>query len=58
MSSEEYLNECTTNKTGKNAGKRRIWFNGKRKNTETGEYEEYTLPRFERYVAIDFSRLR
>ena len=27
LSSEEFLKECGTNKTGKNAGKRSIWFN-------------------------------
>lgn len=27
LSSEEFLKECVTNKTGKNAGKRSIWFN-------------------------------
>lgn len=58
MSSEEYLTECVTNKTGKNAGRKSIWFNGKRKNPETKETEEYTLPRFEKYIVTDFSRLR
>jgi len=28
MSSEEFLQECATNKTGKNAGKHTIWLNG------------------------------
>ncbi len=27
LSSEEFLKECVTNKTGKNDGKRSIWFN-------------------------------
>ena len=36
MSSEEFLNECVTNKTGKNAGKHSIWFNGNKTNKETG----------------------
>lgn len=31
LSSEDFLAECVTNKTGKNAGKRSIWFNGNRK---------------------------
>lgn len=31
MSSEEFLKECVTNKTGKNTGKRSIWFNGNKK---------------------------
>lgn len=57
LSSQEYLDECVTNKSGKNVGKRSIWFNGKRKNIKTGEAEEYPLPRFEKYIAKDFSRL-
>ena len=57
LSSKEYLDECVTNKTGKNVGKRSIYFNGKRKNSETGEVDEYTLPRFEKYVAKNFSRI-
>ena len=36
MSSEEFLNECVTNKNGKNAGKHSIWFNGNRKDKSTG----------------------
>ncbi|HHT7200689.1 restriction endonuclease [Bacillus paranthracis] len=58
MSSEEYLNECATNKTGKNVGKRSIWLNGRRKNQETGESEEYPLDRLSKYIAHDFSRFR
>lgn len=56
LSSQEYLNECTTNKTGKNIGKRSIWFNGTKTNTATGKKLEYTKPQFEKYVAKDFSR--
>lgn len=56
MSSEEFLNECVTNKTGKNAGRRSIWFNGNKTNKETGIKEEYCYPRFEKYIAKDFSR--
>lgn len=57
MTSDEYLEMCVTNKTGKNAGKRSIWFNGKRMNSETGQTEEYTYPRFVKYLEKDFSRL-
>lgn len=58
MSSEEYLQECVTNKSGKNVGKRSIWFNGHRTNKETGEKEEYVHSRFEKYIAKDFSRFK
>ena len=56
MSSEEFLNECITNKTGKNAGKRTIWFNGNKTNKSTGNKEEYCYSKFEKYIAKDFSR--
>ena len=51
MSSEEFLNECVTNKNGKNAGKHSIWFNGNRKDKSTGIKKE-----FDKYKATDFSR--
>ncbi|WP_199798411.1 hypothetical protein [Clostridium fermenticellae] len=56
MSSEEYINNCTVNKNGKNKGKTSIKFNGKRKNEQTGKEEEYALPRFEQYIVKDFSK--
>ena len=56
MSSEEFLKECVTNKTGKNAGKRCIWFNGNRKDPKTGEKKEYCKKKYEKYLATDFSR--
>ena len=57
MSSEEFIKESNQNKKGKNVGKRSIWFNGKRKNKETGEYTEHCHERFNKYIAHDFSRL-
>ncbi|MBC6428909.1 MAG: hypothetical protein GDA55_06770 [Cellvibrionales bacterium] len=57
MSSREFIEEARQNKTGKNIGKRSIWFNGKRKNKETGEYTEHCHARFQKYVAKDFQRL-
>lgn len=56
LSSEEFLQECVTNKTGKNAGKRSIWFNGNRKNPETGVKEEYAKSRYDKYLCTDFAR--
>lgn len=55
MSSEQFLKECTTNKTGKNIGLHAIWFNGRKTNKETGEKEEYCKPKFDKYVHKDFS---
>ena len=57
MTSEEFIKESVQNKTGKNKGKRSIWFNGKKKDKETGEHVEYCKPQFEKYVTTDFSRL-
>lgn len=56
MSSEEFLSECVTNKTGKNTGKRSISFNGNKINKGTGKKEEYCYPKYEKYIANDFNR--
>lgn len=56
MSSEEFLKECVTNKNGKNAGKHSIWFNGRKKDKDTGEPREYAYPKFDCYMSNDFSR--
>lgn len=52
LSSEEFLKECVTNKSGKNIGKHSIWFNGCKNN------QEYCKPKFDKYVCKDFSRFR
>jgi hypothetical protein len=57
MTSEEFDREAVRNKSGKNIGKRSIWFNGKRKNRATGAVEEYTKPQWQKYVALDFQRI-
>lgn len=54
MSSEEFCKESVLNKTGKNKGKRSIWFNGKSKVTKT----EHAHPKFNKYLATDFSRFK
>ena len=56
LSSEEFLEECVTNKNGKNIGKHAIWFNGNKKNPVTGRKEEYCKKRYEKYICTDFSR--
>lgn len=53
LSSAEFENECVVNKTGKNAGKKSIWFNGR----NTKEQAEHVKPQFEKYVVSDFSRI-
>jgi hypothetical protein len=57
MTSDEFIKEAVQNKNGINAGKRSIWFNGKRINRTSGGYDEQVYPKFERYLATDFTRL-
>lgn len=58
MSSKEFIEESVQNKSGKNVGKRAIWFNGKKKNRETGVYTEHCHERFNKYLASNFQRFR
>jgi hypothetical protein len=53
LSSNEFIRESRQNKSGKNAGLRSIWFNGK----DTKMKKEYIKPQFSRYVVSDFSRI-
>ena len=55
MSSEEFLQECVTNQSGKNKGKHSIWFNGNRIDPDTKQKKEYCKERFEKYIHSDFS---
>lgn len=54
MSSKEFIKEAAQNKTGKNKGKRSIWFNGSSKVKET----EYCKPQFEKYLVENFDRFK
>jgi hypothetical protein len=54
MSSKEFIKESALNKTGKNIGKRSIWFNGK----NTKEKTEYIKPQFKKYIAQNFDRIK
>lgn len=56
LSSEEFLKECDTNKTGKNVGKHSIWFNGNRKDKRTATKTEYCKKKFEKYLVTNFMR--
>jgi hypothetical protein len=57
MTSEEFIQESVQNKSGKNKGKRSIWFNGGKKDKMTGQTIEYCKKQFEKYIAKDFRRL-
>jgi len=58
LSSQEFIKEAVRNKSGENVGLRSIWFNGKRKNKETGEYKEHIHERFKKYIVTDFSKFK
>lgn len=58
MSSEEFDKLAMRNKSGKNIGKRSIWFNLKRKGTNGKAVAEHHNPKFDSYRAADFSRFR
>ena len=53
LSSAEFEEECVVNKTGKNVGKKSIWFNGR----NTKAQVEHVKPQFKKYVISDFSRI-
>lgn len=53
LSSKEFIKESNQNKTGKNVGKRSIWFNGRHTKNNT----EHVKPQFEQYVATSFDRI-
>jgi hypothetical protein len=54
MTSDEFIKESRQNKTGKNKGKRTIWFSGK----STKEMSEHCKPQFEKYLETSFDRLK
>ena len=53
LSSKEFISESHQNKNGKNAGKRSIWFNGKKTRDKT----EHVKPQFEKYLVTSFDRI-
>ena len=57
MTSKEFIAEAAQNKTGKNKGKRSIWFNGTKTDKTKGQKVEYCKKQFEKYVAKDFQKL-
>lgn len=57
MTSKEFIAEAVQNKTGKNKGKRSIWFNGTKMDKTIGRKVEYCKKQFEKYVAKDFQKL-
>lgn len=51
LSSQDFIKEAAQNKTGKNKGKRSIWFNGKNTKKQT----EHPHPRFDKYFHKNFN---
>ncbi len=58
MTSDEFVREAYQNKKGKHIGKRSVWFNGTKKNKETGERIENVKPQWDKYLATNFQRLK
>ena len=58
MTSEEFIRESCQNKSGKNKGKRSIWFNGGKRDKKTGQTIEFCKKQFEKYIAQDYRRLK
>jgi len=54
MSSREFIEESVLNKSGKNIGKRSIWFNGTKTDKITGQKIEYAKERYDKYIADNF----
>lgn len=54
LSSAEFIAHSHQNKTGKNAGKRTVWFNGK----NTKDQTEHVKPQFAKFVAAGFKRIQ
>ena len=54
MSSKDFIEESVQNKTGKNKGKRSIWFNGTKTNKETKVKYEYPKLKFDKYKLNNF----
>jgi hypothetical protein len=50
MSSLDFIKEAVQNKTGKNQGKRSIWFNGRKIKNNS----EHPYPRFNKYLHENF----
>jgi hypothetical protein len=55
MSSEQFIAEAVQNKSGKNQGKRSIWFNGNKNDPVTKKKVEYPKQRYDKYLARDFA---
>lgn len=58
MTSQEFISEAVQNKTGKNMGKRSVWFNGTKTDKATGKKIEYCKEQFAKYVVTDCQRLK
>jgi hypothetical protein len=58
MTSDEFIRESVQNKSGKNKGKRSIWFNGGKKDKASGQTVEYCKKQFEKYIAKNYERLK
>ena len=58
ITSGEFIENSHRNRSGKNVGRLTIWFNGRRDDKTIGQRDEYTKPKFKKYVATDSRRIR
>lgn len=58
MTSKDFIKESVQNKTGKNKGKRSIWFNGAKANKETKKKYEYPRSQFDKYMVDNFDTFK
>ena len=57
LSSEEFLNTATTNKTGKHIGSKCIWFNDTTIDKINDIREEYVKDKYQKFVYTDFNKI-
>lgn len=58
MSSKDFIKEANQNKSGKNKGKRSIWFNGIETDKTTGKRVEYPKSRYDKYLSENFDKFK
>jgi hypothetical protein len=58
LTSEEFVALAVQNKSGKNVGKRSIWFNGRRTDKTSRQSVEYCKKQWEPFLVTDFSRIQ
>jgi hypothetical protein len=58
ITSEQFIARSNQNKEGKIAGKRSIWFNGKKRDRSSGKSVEHPYLKFDEFRVKDFGVFR